>query len=206
MSAEPHPHPSSPAGAPAADPRGATVPMWLIIFTFLLCYWGAVYFDQAGGWFDAKVYTPYHSSEELALYSPAPAGPGEFGRTVYNRPTCAACHQADGKGTAGTFPPLSGSDWVNEKDPGRIIRAVLNGLGGPISVNGHSFNNNMVPWGPTLNDEEIAAVITYVRQNKDWGNNASEVTPAQVKAVRDKIKDHPSPFTPDELMKISPSE
>jgi hypothetical protein len=57
-----------------------------------------------------------------------------------------------------------------------------------------------------LSDEEIAAVITYVRQNKEWGNHASAVTPAQVKAVREKIKNHPLAFTPDELMKISPEE
>ena len=86
-----------------------------------------------------------------------------------------------------------------------MIRLVLNGLQGPIAVHGQSFNNVMVPWN-LLSDQDIAAVITYVRQNKDWGNNASAVTPQQVRAVREKVKSHSGPFTPDELTKISPAE
>jgi mono/diheme cytochrome c family protein len=57
-----------------------------------------------------------------------------------------------------------------------------------------------------LSDEEIAAVLTYVRQNKEWSNDAPEVTPERVKAVRAKIKDRANPFTPDELKQIPPSE
>jgi mono/diheme cytochrome c family protein len=108
-------------------------------------------------------------------------------------------------GAPGQFPPLAGSEWVNESEPGRVIRAVLNGLQGPISVHGQNFNNVMVPWN-SLSDEDIAAVITFVRQNKEWGNTASAVTPAQVQAVRLKIKPHPTAFTADELLKVSPGE
>jgi mono/diheme cytochrome c family protein len=72
-------------------------------------------------------------------------------------------------------------------------------------VKGASYNNAMVPWN-ALSDEEIAAVITYVRQNKEWGNNASAVTAAQVKAVREKVKGHPQAFTADELTKIPANE
>jgi mono/diheme cytochrome c family protein len=172
---------------------------------FLLFYWGALYFDQNGGWFNPKVYVPYHTLEEVRAFQigGGPADVFEQGRAVYNKPTCVACHQANGEGSPGQFPPLAGSDWVNEAEPGSIIRLVLNGLQGPITVKGLSFNNTMVPWN-ILSDQEIAAVLTYVRQNKDWGNNAPAVTPAQVKAVRDKIKKtHPGPFTPEELMKIS---
>jgi mono/diheme cytochrome c family protein len=64
----------------------------------------------------------------------------------------------------------------------------------------------MVAWGPILSDEDIAAVITFVRGNKEWGNNAPAVTPERVKAVREKIKNRPTPFTPDELLKISPAD
>lgn len=68
----------------------------------------------------------------------------------------------------------------------------------------------MVAWGVPppagLTDEEIAAVMTYVRGNKDWGNNAPPVTPEQVKAMRAKVANHPLSFTPDEIMKISPSQ
>jgi hypothetical protein len=95
------------------------------------------------------------------------------------------------------------ADWVAAKSTNRIIRAVLNGLTGPITVNGQAFNNTMVAWGPSLKDEEIAAVLSFVRQNKEWGNNAPPVTAEQVKAIRAKIADHSQPFTPDELLKIS---
>jgi mono/diheme cytochrome c family protein len=204
--------PANPTETTAADSResqarGAAVPIWLIVFMFLILYWGALYFDSNGGWFSAKVYAPYHSVEEVQGLQPVSGGNEmfELGKAVYNRPTCAACHQASGKGTPGQFPPLTGSEWVNEEHPGRVTRIVLNGLQGPITVEGQTYNNAMVPWN-SLSDEEIAAVITYVRQNKEWGNHASAVTPAQVKAVREKIKDHPLAFTAEELLKISPEE
>jgi mono/diheme cytochrome c family protein len=133
-------------------------------------------------------------------------GVAQLGKAVYNKPTCVACHQADGNGTPGLNPPLVGSEWVNEKEPGRVIRIALNGLTGPITVKGQAFNGNMVPWKDVLSDEEIAAVLTYVRQNKEWGNNAPEVTPERVKAVRAKVKDRATPFTPDELKQIPASD
>ena len=184
---------------------GVAVPVWLIILMVMLLGAGAFYFDQHGGQFNPQVYGPYRSYAELEPYQPKDDG-GIFsqGRTVYGK-TCVACHQAGGLGTPGQFPPLAGSDWVNEAEPGRMIRAVLNGLQGPISVRNQPFNNVMVPWN-SLSDEDIAAVITYVRQNKEWGNTASAVTPARVKAVREKIKNRPGPFTPDELLKFSPAD
>jgi mono/diheme cytochrome c family protein len=116
-----------------------------------------------------------------------------------------ACHQANGLGTPGQFPPLAESDWVNEAEPGRMIRIVLNGLQGPITVKGQNYNNVMVSWN-MLSDDDIAAVITFVRQNREWGNKASAVTPEQVKAVRAKVKGRTTAYTPDELLKISPAE
>jgi mono/diheme cytochrome c family protein len=199
--------PVSQTPAPAESrSNGATVPISLIILTALLIYAGAVYFDDHGGWFSPKVYGPYKSIAELEPYQPKLGNPiFEQGKAIYGK-TCVACHQASGQGTPGQFPPLAGSDWVNEAQPGRMIRIVLNGAGGPITVHGQNFNNNMVPWN-SLSDEDIAAVISYVRQNREWGNNASEVTPAQVKAVRDKIKNHPGPWSPDaELLKINPAD
>lgn len=191
----------------ASQHRGATVPIWLIVLMFLLLYWGALYFDSNGGWFSAKIYAPYHSLEEVQELQPGGGGDDvfEFGKAVYNRPTCAACHQASGQGTAGQFPPLAGSEWVLEEDPGKIIRLVLNGVQGPMTVKGQQYNNAMVPWN-MLSDEEIAAVITYIRQNKEWGNNASAVTPDQVAAIREKLKGRSQPFTADELSKIAPGE
>jgi len=116
--------------------------------------------------------------------------------------TCGACHQADGQGLAGQFPPLVGTDWVLAADPGRIIRMVLHGVTGPFDVNGTSFNNTMVPWKDVLPDDDIAALITYVRN--EWSNAASAVKPEQVAAIREKEKDRIDPWTEEELKKIEP--
>ncbi len=200
---QPSQHTSSPAAE--SPSQGAAVPIWLIVLTVMLLYVGALYFDDHGGWFHPQVYGPYNSFAELEPYQPKSDGSSfAQGRAVYGK-TCVACHQASGLGTPGQFPPLCASEWVNEAEPGRVIRAVLNGLQGPITVKGHDFNNVMVPWN-SLSDEDIAAVITFVRQNKEWGNKASAVTPAQVQAVRPKIKAHPAAFTADELLKISPAD
>jgi mono/diheme cytochrome c family protein len=184
------------------------VPIWLIVVLFLLVFWGAVYFDEHGGWFDAQVYGPYVSANELKGFQVA-GGPNPFeeGRAVYGR-TCVTCHGPSAAGQPGTFPPLAGSDWVNEEQPGRMIRLVLQGFSGPgLVVSGHPFSTGsaMVPWN-SLSDDDIASVITFVRGNKEWGNHASPVTPAQVHAIRDKVKGHPLSFTPAELEAISPAD
>lgn len=202
--------PASNAPAEAPGTQNPTVPIWLIVVLFMLLYWGAVYFDEHGGWFDSKVYTPYVSADQVKTFQVG-GGPNPFdeGFKIYNRPTCSQCHQANGMGQAGNFPPLAGSDWVNEKDPGRIIRIVLQGIQGQgLVVNNKPFNtgSGMIAWAGILNDDEIAAVLTYVRGNKEWGNNAPPVTPEQVRAIRAKVASHPLAFTPDEIMKISPSE
>ena len=83
---------------------------------------------------------------------------------------------------------------------------LLANMKGVTIQNNSNLGGTMVPWKDVVSDEEIAAVLTYVRQNKEWGNNAPEVKPERVKAVRDKIKDRALPYTPDELLKTSPAE
>lgn len=100
------------------------------------------------------------------------------GKAVYA--TCQACHQADGKGLPGAFPPLAESEWVNGPVE-NLIRIQLRGLQGPITVKGQQFNSVMPP-NATMSDDEIAAVLTYVRSN--FGNKSSAVTADQVKALR----------------------
>jgi nitrite reductase (NO-forming) len=102
----------------------------------------------------------------------------EFGRRVFAQ-TCAACHQATGRGLAGAFPPLARSDYLNA-DVTRAIQTVLNGLTGPITVNGTTYNSIMPAQG--LADEAVANVLTYVYSQ--WGNNGSVVSAAQVARVR----------------------
>ena len=205
----PEPHLSMPIAADAEPQAGRTaVPVWLIVLLFMILYLGMVYFDRNGGWFNEQVYEPYHSFQDLETWQPVTgeAGLAQQGKLVYNKPTCVACHQADGKGTPGQFPSLVQSEWVLEPEPGRIIRAVLYGLGGPFELKGQNFNGSMVPWKDALTDEEIAAVLTYVRQNLEWGNKAPEVKPERVKAVREKTKGRNQPYTQEELLKVSPAD
>ena len=95
--------------------------------------------------------------------------------------TCSVCHQDDGKGLAGVFPPLAGSSWVNGRDT-TLIQIVLHGVQGPLTVNGASFNGVMPNFGTQLSDAEIAAVLTYVRGQ--WGNGGGPVSASQVAAQR----------------------
>ena len=94
--------------------------------------------------------------------------------------SCASCHQPNGKGLTGTFPPLAGSEIVNG-DPVKLIRIVKYGLTGALRVSGKTYNGMMPAWSPTLSDNAIATVLSYVRSS--WGNHAGPITAAQVGAV-----------------------
>ena len=103
------------------------------------------------------------------------------GKQVYET-VCMACHQADGKGLPGAFPPLAGSDYL-AGDPGRAVGVVVNGLQGEVVVNGVKFNSVM-PAMVQLSDQQIADALTYAMNS--WGNTAGSVTVAQVAAERAK--------------------
>ena len=136
---------------------------------------------------------PYCASPafSVAVAVPAPAGPKvdtskidkeslmARGEVVYGQ-VCAACHQADGKGVPGAFPPIAGAGefYGDAKNHAKII---VHGLNGEIVVLGTTWNGAMPPQG-TLSDYDIAAVATYERHS--WGNNDGIVTPDDVKAVR----------------------
>lgn len=105
----------------------------------------------------------------------------DAGKKLYIK-SCMVCHQADGAGVPGLNPPLGKTDWVTG-DKKRLINVVLKGLETEIEVNGEVYANPM-PAQPQLTDQEIADVLTYIRNN--FGNKASAVTPAEVKAQRGK--------------------
>lgn len=117
------------------------------------------------------------------------------GEAVYAK-TCIACHGVDGKGVPHTFPPIDGSDWLTG-DPTLPIKVVLHGLMGPVKVGDEEFNSVMAPLGPSLNDQEIADVLTYVRQR--WTNDAAPVDAATVKKVRTQTNSRTQMWTAEEL-------
>jgi mono/diheme cytochrome c family protein len=130
---------------------------------------------------------PPLSAEEQARF--------ERGREVYAR-TCIACHKPDGFGQEGLAPPLVDSEWVLGP-PGRITRIVLNGLSGPVTVEGRTYALDMPSLG-SLSDDEIASALTYVR--REWEHGASPVSPEQVRAIR--ATPRPTAWTERELMKV----
>ena len=89
-----------------------------------------------------------------------------------------------GQGLEGVFPPLAKSDFLMA-DPKRAIGIVLNGLNGAVSVNGKTYNSVMPPMSQ-LNDDEIAHILTYVRNS--WGNEGAAISAADVAAVRKATK------------------
>ncbi len=108
----------------------------------------------------------------------------ENGKEVYENSSlaCKTCHQVDGKGTKGVFPPL-----VGQKDHmGDCVKhaaIVIYGLSGEMVVDGDTYNTPMTPQGTMLDDLQIASVISYERNS--WGNDYGWCTPAEVKKVRD---------------------
>lgn len=121
------------------------------------------------------------AAEESPVASAALTQKLETGKTVYSQ-YCIACHQQDGGGVPGAFPPLQETEWVNgETDT--LISIVLNGLQGEITVKGEKYNQVMTPHN-FLSDDEIAGVLTYVRQS--FGNNSSEISVEEVTRIRNK--------------------
>jgi mono/diheme cytochrome c family protein/glucose/arabinose dehydrogenase len=130
-----------------------------------------------------------------------------LGREIYNKEGyCGTCHQPDGKGLpASGFPPLAGTNWVKGSEE-RLIKIVLNGLMGEIEVNGKKFQGQvpMTPYGGLLNDKEVAAVATYVRNS--FGNQASPIQEEKVKQVRAATAKKKDFYSPRQLLEMHPME
>lgn len=125
---------------------------------------------------------------------------GIDGATEYGN-TCSVCHQPNGEGMKGVYPPLAGSDIAILPSPDRMIAVVLKGLNGPVTVKGEKYDGTMAPW-EALSDEQIAAITTYERTS--WGNTSSAVTPEMVATVRAKVSSRATAWTIEELEKEVP--
>jgi mono/diheme cytochrome c family protein len=189
--------PSPSAPGPATPQVGnTTVPVWLLVLMILLLYWSALYFDEHSGWFSPDVYSPYTSFAEVQQYQPVLGDQTMVqGRRIFEN-ICALCHNTDGSGKSGQAPPLAGSEFALGS-PNRMIRIPLVGLNGPVQVKGQAYNLSMAAMGATLSDDDLAAVLSYIRQS--FGNKASAITPEEVKAIRVDLKGRVQPYTAAEL-------
>lgn len=126
------------------------------------------------------------------------------GQGIYHREGhCATCHQPNGAGLDPAFPTLVKSPWVTGS-PERLIKLTLYGLMGPLELNGKKYDGQvpMTPFGGMLKDDEIAAVLTFVRNS--FGNQAPPIQAAQVQQVRTTQPGRTTFFTTEELLKEHP--
>ena len=109
---------------------------------------------------------------------------------------CVACHQPDGQGLEGTFPPLAGSQRLLG-DPAVPVKIVLKGLQGPLQAGGKGYNGVMPGHESLMDDQQIADVLSYVRSA--WGNKAGDVSVESVKEIRAKVQDRKAPWSQIDL-------
>ncbi len=152
-------------------------PWWVWTISVVVLFAMGYYLGRYSGTFG----TVAHEVEMPAVHTEESAASEVRGDIIYAG-VCQACHQSDGQGVPGRYPPLAGSEWVTG-DADTPARIVLFGLEGPIVVQGTTYNDRMDPFGNRLDDREAAAVINYIRSS--WGNEASEIAPERIGELRE---------------------
>jgi mono/diheme cytochrome c family protein len=188
---------------PDEKARYRLLPLNLLFFFSGLIFFGGTYLGRYAGHFDPLIFNENVKHGAAITAAPA-ADPIEVGKKLYNNAACNTCHQPNGMGLPGAFPPLVGSEWVVGSEE-RVIRIVLHGLVGPIKVKGADYNSAMPAFGRVAGsgynwtDDKVAAVLTYVRQ--EWGNQAGPISTEKVAEIRAKEGDHKA-WTAAELEKL----
>ncbi len=164
-----------------AEPRDgiSPTPVSYIIFCFFMLLFGGFYIGYYGGDWSGNGLAERATGG--AIVAAPPQDPMVLGKEVFG--ACMQCHQENGQGVAGTYPPLAGSEYVLG-DKRRLAAIVLKGLSGPFLVNGKTYASQMPAW-EIREDEEIAAVLTYIRAS--WGNKADPVTTDFITKLRKEI-------------------
>jgi mono/diheme cytochrome c family protein len=161
-----------------ADPseQPNPVPKLVMGLVLALVVWGVsyIFIQEAGG--DVAL----GDRRDPATLVAAAGGGAANGAQIFAA-RCAACHQANGKGLPGVFPPLAGSPWVTG-DPDTTLQIVLHGMTGPIEVLGATYNGAMPTFADQMSDNELAAVLTFARS--EWGNAAPPVEASAATAAR----------------------
>ncbi len=182
------------------------VPLFMLGFVSTMIFLVAIYFihNRAGlseglGMATQIQDKRFNPEKHLVEAGPVVVDPIAMGRRLYTQ-VCAACHQVNGMGLTGAFPPLAGVDYVTG-DEDRLVNILLHGLQGPLEVNGNQYNGIMPAFGTgsvyNWSDEQISYVLTYIRQ--EWGNEASEISPDQVSTVRAATADRTVPLVASDL-------
>lgn len=177
----------------------APVPVFLIFAFSALMFWGGIYIQRYSGGYQGTVCDHNWTPTSALAVSEKPFDPIVEGKKLFTR-NCQQCHQSHGKGVPGVYPPLDGSEWA-QGDPRRIGKLLLAGMSGTLTVHGEQFTGNM----PSFNhwkDKQIAAVLTYVRQ--EWSNKAEPVPESLITELRESIKGRNKPWKPEELLAEHP--
>jgi mono/diheme cytochrome c family protein len=191
------------------DPQAGREPLslWLIAIYGLAVFFGGAYLGRyAGNWSgDGLDYlgnaprVAAHPGAGGATEQTAELTPAEKGAKIFSA-NCATCHQMNGLGVAGQYPPLAGSEFANGGSR-RPVMIVLKGLQGPLTVKGQHYGSAvMQPWDKTLTDEKIADVLTYERSS--WGNTGSAVTPEGVAALRKEFAGRSESWTEPDILAV----
>lgn len=179
---------------------------WLVGAFMLALFWGGFYLAFNSGGFRQDVYESNAVNwAGGGAQAAAPVDPKVLGKRLYSQ-NCVVCHQANGQGVAGQFPPLAGSEWVLGNDKhgeNHLVLLMLHGHQGPMQVMGVNYNNAMPQW-KQLSDEQIASILTYIRS--DWGNNGDAVSAAYVAQIRKEHADQGDPWTQAQLLAIPPAK
>jgi mono/diheme cytochrome c family protein len=188
------------------EPRVGLEPLsiWLITVYGLAIFCAGAYLGRYSGNFSGDSLDPLGGPPPTKKTAAGPGGgeqqaelsPRDRGKKIFAA-NCQTCHQANGLGVAGQYPPLAGSEFTTggSRRPAMIV---LKGLQGPVTVKGQKYGTAvMQPWDKTLTDQKIADVLTYERS--EWGNNASPVTAEQIAALRKELASHPDSFTEPDL-------
>lgn len=186
----------------ASDPNEAfdAGPRWFYAFAIIALIVGGFYLGKHMGAFSTQTHIGFLPPGVPLGAQTATTQTGKkqqmSGAAVYNS-KCSSCHQANGQGMPGAFPPLVESPYVID-DPAIPVRIVLRGMQGPVEIKGATYNGMMPAWADLLTDEEIAAVVSYIRGELE-GNSAEPVDTEFVAKQRQETADHPTPWTAEEL-------
>jgi len=190
---------------PDDQARYRLLPLNLLFVFSGLIFVAGTYFNRYSAHFDSHVFDENVIPVKGGAVAAAPVDPIEAGRKLFNNAACNTCHQTNGMGLPGAFPPLAGTDWVTGSEE-RLIRIVLHGIQGPIKVKDVDYNSAMPAFGRVAgsgfnwSDDRIAAVLTYIRQ--EWGNQAGPISTEKVTEIRNKEGADRKAWTAAELLAL----